>query len=96
MNMRLDYRISCLLSVFRREFDKSGLKAISDTSATIVPTSVVDKETKNCAVGKMNYLDSVSLKAESLFDNVTSSKANITHFDENSVVDLDLDGQQGI
>lgn len=94
--MRLDYRISCLLSVFRREFDKSSSAAGSDISAIIVPTSGAGTETHNLAVGNKSYLDSVSLKAESIFDTVPSSITNGTHFNENSFVDLDLDGQRGI
>ncbi len=97
MNMRLDYRISCLLSIFRREFDESGPAAASAAGATLVSNSGVGSETPKLAVDKRIDLDSISLKAESIFDNVTSSCSisDVADFDENSVVDLDLDGQGG-
>lgn len=96
MNMRLDYRISCLLSVFRREFHESRLTGVSVTSTTIVPTPGIGTETQKSSFGKRNYLENVSLKAESIFDDVTSRITNVMNFDEKSVEDLDLDGQRGM
>lgn len=93
--MRLDYRISCLLSTFRREFDESGPAAASAAGATLVPKSGVVIEAPKVAVNNRINLNSISLKAESIFDKDTSSIGDVANFDENSVVDLDLDGQGG-
>lgn len=98
MNMRLDYRISCLLSIFRREFDEAGPAAAAAAGATLVSTSGAGNETPKLAVDKRIDLESISFKAESIFDNVTSS-CNITdgaEYEESAAVDLDLDGQGGI
>ena len=54
MNMRLDYRISCLLSIFRREFDES------DRSGNETPKLANDKRID---------LETISSKAESIFGN---------------------------
>ena len=54
MNMRLDYRISCLLSIFRREFDES------DRSGNETPRLANDKRID---------LETISSKAERIFGN---------------------------
>jgi inositol 1,4,5-triphosphate receptor type 1 len=54
MNMRLDYRISCLLSIFRREFDES------DRSGNETPRLTNDKRID---------LETISSKAERIFGN---------------------------
>jgi len=63
MNTRLDYRISCLLSFFRREFDDSKpIKAqIQSTNGGVYPT--VD------SMEKRIDLEAIGLKTESIFDN---------------------------
>jgi hypothetical protein len=57
MNMRLDYRISCLLSIFRREFDESS------------PSGGASGNDTPKLLEKRIDLESISLKAESIFDN---------------------------
>ena len=57
MNMRLDYRISCLLSIFRREFDESS------------PSGGASGNDTPKLLEKRIDLESISLKAESIIDN---------------------------
>ena len=57
MNMRLDYRISCLLSIFRREFNESS------------PSGGASGNDTPKLLEKRIDLESISLKAESIFDN---------------------------
>ena len=56
MNMRLDYRISCLLSIFRREFDESDRSAAGNETPKLISSKRIDLET-------------ISSKAESIFGN---------------------------
>ena len=79
MNTRLDYRISCLLSIFRREFDdsKPSIKAqIQSTNGGVYPT--ID------SMEKRIDLEAIGLKAESIFDNSIGGE------DVGYAVDLDL------
>ncbi|EFX65582.1 hypothetical protein DAPPUDRAFT_65420 [Daphnia pulex] len=71
MNMRLDYRISCLLSIFRREFDESS------------PSGGASGNDTPKLLEKRIDLESISLKAESIFDN------------HHTKIIGDLDGQGG-
>jgi len=56
MNMRLDYRISCLLSIFRREFDESDRSTAGNETPKLISSKRIDLET-------------ISSKAESIFGN---------------------------
>lgn len=93
MNMRLDYRISCLLSIFRREFDESS--PLSATGGTLPSGGDTPK-----LLEKRIDLDTISLKAESIFDNHQATSVKMhghegTEDDEGVAIDLDLDGQGG-
>lgn len=92
MNMRLDYRISCLLSIFRREFDESSPAAAGSATGGDTPK----------LLEKRIDLESISLKAESIFDNHTNARVGggvesvvDEDYDDGAAVDLDLDGQGG-
>ena len=54
MNMRLDYRISCLLSIFRREFDESSPSPSGGETPKLLERRI--------------DLETISLKAEGIFD----------------------------
>lgn len=100
MNMRLDYRISCLLSIFRREFDEAGpaAAAAAAAAATVAaaPLPTPSHEPKS-VMDKRIDLESISQKAESIFDNhcTFSQRPEGCEDDDNAAVDLDLDGQGG-
>lgn len=95
MNMRLDYRISCLLSIFRREFDEAG-PAAAAAAVSVASASIPSPDTK-MIVDKRIDLESISQKAESIFDNNCSFNQNpeMIEDEDNAAVDLDLDGQGG-
>ena len=93
MNMRLDYRISCLLSIFRREFDESspGITAAMTTPSGSQSTtpgtnfgigepSLIPSSSSSSArqapvpVEKRIDLETISSKAESIFDNTAGRR----------------------
>lgn len=94
MNMRLDYRISCLLSIFRREFDEAGPAAAAAAAANLASAALPDPK---IIVDKRIDLESISQKAESIFDNHCSFIQNPegVEDEDSAAVDLDLDGQGG-
>ncbi|KYN28101.1 Inositol 1,4,5-trisphosphate receptor [Trachymyrmex cornetzi] len=54
LDVRLDYRISCLLSIFKREFDETALTAAEKTGDVNLGQKAID-------------LDSISAQAEGIF-----------------------------
>ncbi|XP_018347800.1 PREDICTED: inositol 1,4,5-trisphosphate receptor isoform X1 [Trachymyrmex septentrionalis] len=54
LDVRLDYRISCLLSIFKREFDETALSAAEKTGDVTLGQKAID-------------LDSISAQAEGIF-----------------------------
>ncbi|XP_076814586.1 inositol 1,4,5-trisphosphate-gated calcium channel ITPR1-like isoform X2 [Clavelina lepadiformis] len=81
LDVRLDYRISSLLSIFKREFDENSKKPPT-------PTNENDRNTENNAVAEVDEasplinLSIISAKAEGIFDGSV----------ESSGLDLDEDG----
>ena len=82
MNMRLDYRISCLLSIFHREFDDlcPAGAALGGRATPILMERSID-------------LEKISLKAKSFFENHHFKSA--TEQNDWAAVDFDLDGHGG-
>lgn len=86
LDVRLDYRISCLLSIFKREFDESDGN-VAESATTEQQTSSLNPSTASTAFThrqKNIDLESIGLQAEGIFDSVKGDAAN-----------LDLDGQGG-
>ncbi|KAL9888086.1 inositol 1,4,5,-trisphosphate receptor isoform 2-T2 [Glossina fuscipes fuscipes] len=86
LDVRLDYRISCLLSIFKREFDESDGN-VAESVTTEQQTSSLNPSTASSAFTQRQKnidLESIGLQAEGIFDSVRGDAAN-----------LDLDGQGG-
>nr|XP_032819189.1 LOW QUALITY PROTEIN: inositol 1,4,5-trisphosphate receptor type 1-like [Petromyzon marinus] len=62
LNVRLDYRISCLLSIFKQEFDESSARVSTDGGQRVPAAPVLDFE-------------SISDQAEAMFNGVEENAA---------------------
>nr|XP_032828348.1 inositol 1,4,5-trisphosphate receptor type 1-like isoform X2 [Petromyzon marinus] len=90
LNVRLDYRISCLLSIFKREFDESHVSAGStsgspsgSSSGDVTPDGVGAAPTTSSAGNGSLELERIYEHAEAIFEGNTESAV------------LDLDGHGG-
>lgn len=85
LDVRLDYRISCLLSIFKREFDES--ESISNETVAMRQKNI--------------DLESIGLQAEGIFDykKVSTHQSELddklTALNSKTSANLDLDGQGG-
>ncbi|KAM9134387.1 inositol 1,4,5-trisphosphate-gated calcium channel ITPR1 [Pangshura tecta] len=80
LNVRLDYRISCLLCIFKREFDESNAQTSESPGSSIqeAPTNVP---------GALDF-EHIEEQAEGIFG---GRKVSL-HYDENTPLDLDDHG----
>ncbi|XP_039402300.1 inositol 1,4,5-trisphosphate receptor type 1 isoform X5 [Mauremys reevesii] len=81
LNVRLDYRISCLLCIFKREFDESN----AQTSES--PTGSSNQEAPTNVPGALDF-EHIEEQAEGIFG---GRKVSL-HYDENTPLDLDDHG----
>lgn len=89
LDVRLDYRISCLLSIFKREFDESDAQqqAAQPESAVSNQNNSLDPQAAATAFQQRQKnidLESIGIQAEGIFDCNSGDSGN-----------LDLDGQGG-
>lgn len=88
LDVRLDYRISCLLSIFKREFDESDAQHQAQAEAAAAnqanPSDPAAAATAFQQRQKNIDLESIGIQAEGIFDCDSGDSAN-----------LDLDGQGG-
>ncbi|XP_053890456.1 inositol 1,4,5-trisphosphate receptor type 1 isoform X2 [Malaclemys terrapin pileata] len=81
LNVRLDYRISCLLCIFKCEFDESN----AQTSES--PTGSSNQEAPTNVPGALDF-EHIEEQAEGIFG---GRKVSL-HYDENTPLDLDDHG----
>ncbi|KAM7169937.1 inositol 1,4,5-trisphosphate-gated calcium channel ITPR1 isoform 1-T2 [Macrochelys suwanniensis] len=81
LNVRLDYRISCLLCIFKHEFDESN----AQTSES--PTGSSNQEAPTNVPGALDF-EHIEEQAEGIFG---GRKVSL-HYDENTPLDLDDHG----
>ena len=67
MDTRLDYRISCLLSIFRREFDDVRPPSSKPSTSTLNDGGNVNFPTADLIEKKID-LDEIGLQAEAIFE----------------------------
>ncbi|KAM7363236.1 inositol 1,4,5,-trisphosphate receptor isoform 1-T15 [Cochliomyia hominivorax] len=89
LDVRLDYRISCLLSIFKREFDESDAQQHTQADAAANNQANTSDPAAAAATAfqqrqKNIDLESIGIQAEGIFDCDSGDSAN-----------LDLDGQGG-
>ena len=73
MDTRLDYRISCLLSIFRREFDDSNKSSKASTASTPTTSSLPTPD----SLEKRIDLDEIAVQAEAIFDTSSEDDLNL-------------------
>ena len=73
MDTRLDYRISCLLSIFRREFDDSNKSSKASTPSTPTTSNLPTPD----SLEKRIDLDEIAVQAEAIFDTSSEDDLNL-------------------